>query len=315
MKLCHFLTGYIYMGAWTSGVYIILFSFMSWQACGKINNDFVASLAIGKLNSRSSEFVYDPDTGRQLSELIWKNEMSTILKGNIQLALHPRVSLTADGWITPNKGTARMDDYDWLDSSNKEWTRHSWHPDTRLNRASQWDIALNGWLLQTDYYRLGVMVGYQQTCYSWTARGGYYHYGNDRDGRFPDKQRIIGYHQMYTLPYAGLAGSWRFRDADINMVIRYSNQVKGTDNDKHYLRHQTFTDEITGGTFISVSLDTGYYFTPEIRGSAGVAFDRFEKKKGTTQIRDPDGIYNQEGNVAGMSARNIIWYAGVSYIF
>lgn len=65
-----------------------------------------------------------------------------------------------------------MVDRDWMDSSNPgTWTDESRHPDTQLNYANEFDLNIKGWLLNEPNYRLGLMAGYQESRYSFTARG------------------------------------------------------------------------------------------------------------------------------------------------
>ncbi|STM21135.1 outer membrane protease [Escherichia coli] len=75
-----------------------------------------------------------------------------------------------------------MVDQDWMDSSNPgTWTDESRHPDTQLNYANEFDLNIKGWLLNEPNYRLGLMAGYQESRYSFTARGGSYIYSSEED--------------------------------------------------------------------------------------------------------------------------------------
>lgn len=65
-----------------------------------------------------------------------------------------------------------MVDHDWMSSEQPGWTDRSIHPDTSANYANEYDLNVKGWLLQGDNYKAGVTAGYQETRFSWTARGG-----------------------------------------------------------------------------------------------------------------------------------------------
>ncbi len=73
-----------------------------------------------------------------------------------------------------------MVDHDWMSSEQPGWTDRSIHPDTSANYANEYDLNVKGWLLQGDNYKAGVTAGYQETRFSWTARGGSYIYDNGR---------------------------------------------------------------------------------------------------------------------------------------
>lgn len=123
-----------------------------------------------------------------------------------------------------------MVDSDWLDKNKPDiWTHESRHPDTRLNFANEFDLNVKGWLLNEPNYRLGLMAGYQESRYSFTARGGSYIYSSDegfRDdvGTFPDGERAIGYKQRFKMPYIGLTGSYRYEDFELGAHL---NTVAG----------------------------------------------------------------------------------------
>lgn len=94
-------------------------------------------------------------------------------------------------------------------------TDESKHPNTRLNFANEFDLNIKGWLLNQPDYQLGLMAGYQENRYSFTAKGGSYIYSSeggfrDETGSFPDGERAIGYKQHFKMPYIGLTGNYRY---------------------------------------------------------------------------------------------------------
>ena len=52
-----------------------------------------------------------------------------------------------------------------------------------LYYANEFDLNIKGWLLNEPNYRLGLMAGYQESRYSFTARGGSYIYSSDKPGK------------------------------------------------------------------------------------------------------------------------------------
>ncbi len=98
-----------------------------------------------------------------------------------------------------------------------------------LTFANEFDLNVKGWILNEPDYRLGLMAGYQESRYSFTARGGSYIYSSDdgfRDttGTFPDGERAIGYKQRFKMPYIGLTGSYRYEDFELGAHL---NTVAG----------------------------------------------------------------------------------------
>lgn len=136
------------------------------------------SLSVGVLNGKSRELVYDTDTGRKLSQLDWKIKNVATLQGDLSWEPYSFMTLEARGWTSLASGSGHMVDHDWMSSEQPGWADRSIHPDTSANYANEYDLNVKGWLLQGDNYKAGVTAGYQETRFSWTARGGSYIYDN-----------------------------------------------------------------------------------------------------------------------------------------
>lgn len=202
------------------------------------------SLSVGVLNGKSRELVYDTDTGRKLSQLDWKIKNVATLQGDLSWEPYSFMTLDARGWTSLASGSGHMVDHDWMSSEQPGWTDRSIHPDTSANYANEYDLNVKGWLLQGDNYKAGVTAGYQETRFSWTARGGSYIYDNGRYiGNFPHGVRGIGYSQRFEMPYIGLAGDYRINDFECNVLFKYSDWVNAHDNDEHYMRKLTFREK------------------------------------------------------------------------
>ncbi|WP_251268633.1 omptin family outer membrane protease, partial [Enterobacter hormaechei] len=88
-------------------------------------------------------------------------------------------------------------------------------------------LSVQGWLFQDDNYKAGVIAGYQETRFSWTATGGSYNYDNGATtGNFPTGERGIGYSQRFSMPYIGLAGQYRINDFEFNALFKFSDWVR-----------------------------------------------------------------------------------------
>ena len=121
-----------------------------------------ASINLGTLSGEAKERVYD-DTqgGRKLSQLNWNYNSAPIIKASIEWDLMKRLSLGFSGWRTLHSTAGKMDDYDWLNAAQQQWTHHSYHSDTDLKHAYEIDLNLKYWLFNQPSWRFGLMAGYQ----------------------------------------------------------------------------------------------------------------------------------------------------------
>ena len=166
--------------------------------------------SLGYLSGTAQEFVYDSDTGQKISQLNWRMQGNLIFKAEGSYPLSSWLDATLHGWINLAQNNALMDDYDWLDPTQKHWTDWSHHPDTDLRQANEVDVSLKGWFLQKTNYRLAAMLGYQRSLYSFLARRGCYWYDNGSNvGCFPPDEGGIGYKQTFAMPYLGFVGAYR----------------------------------------------------------------------------------------------------------
>lgn len=299
---------------------------ISGTACAKsskyvpdISSDsFSVSASTGALSGDSQEKVYDTDTGRKLSQLDWKIRNVAIVKGELSWDAYSFMTLNARMWTSVATGSGRMDDYDWLDRNQSDWTHHSSHPDTSMNYANEYDLNLKGWLFVHDNYKAGVVAGFQETRFSWTANGGTYSYNNGIDvGSFPAGERSIGYSQRFSMPYIGLTGQYRINNFEFNALFKYSDWVTARDNDEHYLRGLNFREKTKKSRYYGIAIDGGYYITRNARVFAEFAYSKYKEGKGGTEIIDySDGSAEfAEGNAAGISNKNKTITAGLQYVF
>ncbi|WP_324724277.1 omptin family outer membrane protease [Lelliottia sp. JS-SCA-14] len=276
------------------------------------------SASAGMLSGKSQERVYDEVTGRKVSQLDWKIKNVAILKGDISWDAYPFLTLNARGWTSLASGSGHMDDYDWMNESQSSWTDHSSHPATNVNYANEYDLNVKGWVFQAENYKAGVVAGYQETRFSWTATGGSYNYDNGTNtGNFPAGERGIGYSQRFSMPYIGLAGQYRFNDIELNALFKFSDWVRAHDNDEHYMRDLTFREKTSNSRYYGASVDAGYYVTPHAKVFAEFAYSNYQEGKGGTQIIDNNSGESESigGDAAGISNKNYTITAGLQYRF
>ncbi|ECA5251840.1 omptin family outer membrane protease [Salmonella enterica subsp. enterica serovar Lomalinda] len=310
-----------------STVVVMAIALLSWRVSAdpvKFAPNFSAdsvsmATSVGGLSASAKELVYDTGTGRKVSQLNWKMKNATILKGDISWDTYPFLTLNAQGWTTLTSGAgAHMDDYDWLNSTQAHWTEHSSHPDTNINYANEYDLNMKGWILQNENYKAGIMAGYQETRFSWIAKGGSYSYHNGTIvGHFPDGVKGIGYGQRFAMPYIGLVGRYRINAFNITAQFKYSNWVNAHDNDEHYMRDLTFREKTSGSRYYGVSVDTGYDITRNTEIFAEFAYNKYEEAKGGTQIIDKvsGAALSIGGDAAGISNSNYAVTVGLKYRF
>lgn len=276
------------------------------------------SASAGMLSGKSQERVYDEVTGRKVSQLDWKIKNVAILKGDISWDAYSFLTLNARGWTSLASGSGHMDDYDWMNESQSSWTDHSSHPATNVNYANEYDLNVKAWVFQAENYKAGVVAGYQETRFSWTATGGSYNYDNGTNtGNFPAGERGIGYSQRFSMPYIGLAGQYRFNDIELNALFKFSDWVRAHDNDEHYMRDLTFREKTSNSRYYGASVDAGYYVTPHAKVFAEFAYSNYQEGKGGTQIIDNNSGESGSigGDAAGISNKNYTITAGLQYRF
>lgn len=283
---------------------------------------FTGDIALGKLSGKTKERVYDPDSSEHKnSQLNWKYNNAAIIKGSLDWYLIPWLSIGASGWTTIASRGGYMDDTDWLDESKNSWTDQSRHPDTRLNYANEFDLNVKGWLLNEPTYRFGMMVGYQESRYSFKSSGGSFNY-TDEDtglpdvGAFPAGTTVIAYKQHFEMPYIGIIGSYRYESFEFGGSFKYSGWVCATDNDEHYLTDTTFRANIKNQNFYSLVGNSGYYLTPDTKIYFEGAWNRVTNKKGSLSSNDyASGEKNSAENSSGIENYNFMITAGLKYSF
>ncbi|EUM16594.1 hypothetical protein L465_00408 [Enterobacter sp. BIDMC 29] len=279
------------------------------------------SSSLGYMAGESKEFVYYD--GRQLSRLDWKMKNAAILKLEANYDILPWLSINAAGWTTLASNSGHMNDYDWQDPNSSQYTDSSSSSAT-LNEANEYDLSIRGWVLNNNNYKAGLIAGYQETRFSFTAKNGSYDYaGTDDDGNydptaprdrgtFPHGQSLVGYKQTYRTPYIGLIGKYTVNDFEFNALMKYSHWVDGKDNDNHYLTGATSTTNTSRAELWAGNVNAGYWITPHAKVFTEATYTYYPNKHGDIKQWDKDG-YESEHNGGGIQNRNWTVTAGVQY--
>lgn len=278
---------------------------------------FSASASLGALSGETKERVYSTGGKEKISQLDWKYSNAAIVKGRLEWEPIEWVTLGASGWTTLAGKGGEMNDYDWLNKDNNALSHYSHHPDTRLNFANEYDLNVTGWIVNEPDWRVGVMAGYQESRYSFTAKGGTFRYDNGATtGSFNDGVAVIGYKQRYRTPYIGLTGRYRYENYEIDGAFKYSGWVHSSDNDEHYLKTTTYTADVHNQNFYALSGSVGYYITPNTKLFMEGVWSRTTNKKGDTQLNNYDrNIHLSAAKRSGIENNNVMLTTGVKYIF
>lgn len=287
------------------------------------------SISTGVLtNAESVETVLS--NGVRLSQLDWAIDNSPVVNTGIRWEFLPVVSLNLNGWTTISKNGGLMNDYDWTNKNNpNELTNWSHHPRTKLNYANGFDVSFEGLLINKEDFSLGLLAGYQENRYSFTAYGGKYRYPETDDngnfipgssqtviGSFEDGKKVIGYQQKYKAPYIGLSGKYNHEKFEFGGVIKYSPWVKSYDYDDHALRNIDFYSRADQGDYYAVTIDAGYYIVPDTQLYAQYSWNKFKMNVGDMLTVDhEENTQEVSSDSAGIANKYSIVSVGIKHRF
>ncbi|OKP01141.1 omptin family outer membrane protease [Xenorhabdus eapokensis] len=252
-----------------------------------------------------------------LSQLNWKIGDALIARDKVSWNPLDRLTMNAGGWVRLSSRDSKMVDYDGLDVNQSHWTHWS-SSDTDINDANEFDLNAAGWLIKQSNYKLGAVLGYQETRFSWTAYGGHYIYDNDANiGEFPTGMAGVGYKQKYSVPYIGLSGQYRYQDFEFNLLLKYSPWVKAWGNDEHYMRRLTLPQRSDNVHYFGASIDAGYYLTQNTKVYTAFIWNKYREGKGQTRFIYYDADYTKDlgDDSIGIENRNYSLDLGLQYHF
>ncbi|MCL9669076.1 omptin family outer membrane protease [Rosenbergiella epipactidis] len=280
-------------------------------------DDVSVDVGVGMLSTTTKERLYDPTNGHKDSQLNWRVRNSAVLNAEVEWRVLPKLSFGLSGWTTFSKRGGMMNDYDWEDEDQKSWTSKSHHPRSYLNRSNQFDLNMKYWLLSNDAARIGVVSGYQQTRYRFSAYGGSYNYNNGGQiGQAPDDLLGISYRQTYKTPYIGLLASYRYQQWEVGGGFKYSAWGRASDVDDHHAADTTFTSLVTKQKSTSLSLNGGYYLTDNAKVYLEGTWGRTFNRKGTGRYHDrEEGTSGSSKNSAGIENTSLMASIGMRYTF
>ena len=279
----------------------------------KPSENLAFDLGVGYLQGVGQEFVYDGND--TISQLNWRIEDAAIVKAKLAYRVNDWLSANISGWSTLVEGQGHMDDYDWLIPNQTRWSHWSNHPDTDLNYANSVDVNLQSLFYHHNKASLGVLLGYQWTNQSFTAKGGCYDYSNSLSvGCFPQGELGIGYQQKFETAYVGLQGHYLLNRIGLTGTVKYGPYVKSRDVDQHYLRNLTFSESSGEADFYSASIMGQYPIRPSLNLFVEATYDHFTNGRADMTVRDNNtGFGGFVPDAAGLNAKQYYGVIGVRY--
>lgn len=259
------------------------------------DDDFPVALrvGVGMMSGMSHEIVYDTD-GRKLSELKWEIENVIIGGAELCVTLADWAEFNIGVWSNINEGYGEMDDRDWLDSGNPEWTDWS-HHNVDLERAVMVDVNFNFRLWYNDWMALKFIVGGHHDSFEWYDRGSRYIYSSDpTGGGFRDLSGTlpaggIDYSQWFYVPYIGLGLDFAYGDWSMKLHALRGAYGYGKGEDFHNFRSVQglkFVDEFYDMEYLNVGGELDYLIEEDFRVYLSVDYQRYDREIGEARVED-----------------------------
>jgi len=281
----------------------------------------------GYLKGQSRELVYDAATGAKQSELFWNIDEAYVIGGTLAVRPLEWLTLRVGGWA-PVKSGNTMDDYDWLTAGETDWTHHSNHSDTQLNRGHMIDAGVTARLVKfkkTSWFRsaqVDLLAGYRWFYMNWSANGGDFIYSADGGFRnqhevFTEGIGVISYEQWIETPYVGLGGSIDIARWTFAASITGSLWGRASDRDYHYLRNLIFEESFTNMPMLAGEFKAGYALTNRLSLFGSISYLRYFEVQGPSTMTNYNTgqVDYSSGNAAGMSHYSSIVSLGLKYAF
>jgi len=279
------------------------------------NNNITKELTLSTLNSTSYEIVNDPNTGKQISELIWEAKGVNMigLKLNYQIQDSHIISLSYKTNITD--GDSVMDDYDWIKDYTTEWSHWSHHPNTKLESLTIFDLNFNRKISPIFNMESYFVVGYKVENKKFKAYDGSFIYSSDygfRDNIFDMTGLGITYEETFNTLYTGLSMSKKYSKFILKGKLLYSPLVKSKNKDNHHNR--SFINSNTFGNTTMISLDLGAEIPYKINTKFEITYSnvKYSETSGTTRRRYYADTYykDDKGNIQLIPEGTLNVYGG-----
>lgn len=284
-------------------------------------------LSIGQMHGVAHEFVFDPANGRKVSELIWNMEGISLLRGTVGGQVSPWWRFDVMGATSIAVGEGEMDDYDWLDPNNSDWTDWSHHTTNDVEHAHQLDASSSLSLFRHPNFSFDLKGGVRWDQTVFQAWGGHYIYSTDptdpagfRDdeGNFDSTKPGITYKQNFFTPYLGLGLNVYLGPVQVNASASGSWWVSANSEDQHHFRYLMFRDESNEGTMKNFNVNASYAISENLSVTGGYEFLSYYAPSASTSMSAVDGsaealIARFPDGSAGMDSESHSFSVGLKY--
>jgi outer membrane protease len=244
-----------------------------------------------------NELVFD-GVGNRISHLIWETEAPVFTIG-AEAKLGAAWKIMANGAFGFS-GNSHMEDYDWIAPFNpsyafNDWSHQSIHPDTRLDRYIDLDIAIGRDFVVSDATTFNLHGGFKYTNIKWSAYGGSFIYSTagfrDTVGTFPAGVPGISYEQRFPGVFLGAEATTRHGAWTFSGLLRGGVTIGAETIDHHWMRDLRFDDHFGTIPFVSIGAKVDYQFSTNASLFLAGNLDRYFRAKGDTTIYDiPSGV-------------------------
>ncbi|MFP7755129.1 omptin family outer membrane protease [Thermodesulfobacteriota bacterium B35] len=276
-------------------------------------------LGMGYLTGESYENVYDPDSGRKISQLNWDLSDVYMVGGGVSIQPLSWVKLNMDLWLKVTDGDGDMVDYDWF-VEGLDWTHRSYTTDVDLDTGYMYDINVEFPVFRLEDTEFSLFAGYKYDKWKWVATGGTFiystYYLRDTIGTLPDETGIT-YEQWYHVPYVGIGFHAELTRVTLSGRLIASPFVQAGDRDQHHLRNLVFEEDFDNGTMLGVDLNGGYRFTDQLALMFNYHYQKYEEMKGDTTITDQvtGEQYHIPGDAASIEHYSHLFSLSLQYTF
>jgi plasminogen activator len=238
-------------------------------------------------NSVSNEIVYDPNTNKKLSELIWETGDVSLLGLKLKIIPNKKVKLNLliEKMLFDNMGT--MNDYDWLSDTHSEWSDWSTHPNTVITDITKFNVNIQYNLPKDKYKNLYIVkLGMKMKYHSFKSYGGSYIYSSN--GNFRNK--IGEFNNNLGISYEETFMNFYIKGEFIKVInklllkasLAFSPIVLSANTDTHYLRSFTNNNTFNPTYMYEYELGLNYSINDGVLLGFNYSKSKYNEATGTT---------------------------------
>lgn len=275
---------------------------------------------MGILKGQAMEIVYDPLTGRKISELQW--DMDEVYMAGLSLTGNITPQLSVNAVFMGNAisdGNGKMNNFDWLKQERPyEWSNWSQSRIT-LERGIIMDMNLKATLASHGSMDVYFTGGFKYDRWQWEDRSGWFVYSSAsgwRNNKGTYSGTKIRYEQRYYCPYLGFEAAIRKGSFLVNGYIKGTVLAWADGEDNHLDRGVIFEDQFEEMKFLGVGVKARYDFSQNGFASLSLDYQKFYHQYGDTNVILSSGNLSQRyKNGAGIEQQSFCLSIGIGFMF